>query len=192
MVYLLDVNVLIALADPAHVQHEAAHGWFGSGGAASFATCPLTENGLLRIVGNHRYPNSPGTPAAAAGILVPMLTLGLRLHETDLVEIMTFAAAFSVARLALALASLERASGPAFGTALTMLGTATFTALAFGTALTAPFPLAFRTALGAIALGAAFAAPLERLAIAVTVMAAVAALALAVMGTVALRALAVE
>jgi toxin-antitoxin system PIN domain toxin len=72
MVYLLDVNVLIALADPAHVQHEAAHGWFGSGGAASFATCPLTENGLLRIVGNHRYPNSPGTPAAAAGILAAL------------------------------------------------------------------------------------------------------------------------
>lgn len=72
MIYLLDVNVLTALADPSHVQHEAAHGWFGSGGSSSFATCPLTENGLLRIVGNPRYPNSPGTPAAATGILAAL------------------------------------------------------------------------------------------------------------------------
>jgi predicted nucleic acid-binding protein len=28
MAYLLDVNVLIALIDPAHVQHDVAHEWF--------------------------------------------------------------------------------------------------------------------------------------------------------------------
>ncbi len=67
--YLLDVNVLIALVDPAHVQHEAAHGWFARQGQTAWATCPLTENGLLRIVGHVRYPNWPGTPAAVAGIL---------------------------------------------------------------------------------------------------------------------------
>lgn len=67
--YLLDVNVLIALIDPAHVQHEPAHEWFGGDGSASWATCPITENGLLRIVGHPRYPNSPGTPAAAAAVL---------------------------------------------------------------------------------------------------------------------------
>ena len=33
-------------------------------GGTSFATCPVTENGLLRIVGHPRYPNSPGSPAA--------------------------------------------------------------------------------------------------------------------------------
>ena len=64
--FLLDVNVLIALIDPAHVQHDAAHDWFGRLGHLAWATCPLTENGLLRIVGNPRYPNSPGTPAAVA------------------------------------------------------------------------------------------------------------------------------
>lgn len=68
--YLLDVNVLIALVDPAHVQHEAAHEWFAKQGHKSWATCPLTENGLLRIVGHLRYPNSPGTPAAVVDILV--------------------------------------------------------------------------------------------------------------------------
>jgi uncharacterized protein len=63
-VYLLDVNVLIALVDSAHVQHDEAHEWFGKTGKKAFATCPLTENGLLRIVGHPKYPNSPGSPGA--------------------------------------------------------------------------------------------------------------------------------
>lgn len=61
-VYLLDVNVLIALVDPAHIQHDQAHDWFGRFGHKAFATCPLTENGLIRIVGHPKYPNSPGPP----------------------------------------------------------------------------------------------------------------------------------
>ena len=67
--FLPDVNVLIALIDPAHVQHDAAHEWFARRGHVAWATCPLTENGLLRIVGHGRYPNSPGTPAAVAKLL---------------------------------------------------------------------------------------------------------------------------
>jgi predicted nucleic acid-binding protein len=35
-------------------------------GHKGFATCPITENGLLRIVGHPRYPNSPGPPSAVA------------------------------------------------------------------------------------------------------------------------------
>lgn len=62
-VYLLDVNVLIALVDPAHIQHDQAHDWFEKVGRKAFATCPLTENGLIRIVGHPKYPNSPGPPS---------------------------------------------------------------------------------------------------------------------------------
>ncbi len=62
--HLLDVNVLIALVDPAHVQHDSAHRWFARVGCKSFATCPLTELGLVRIVGHPRYPNSPGPPSS--------------------------------------------------------------------------------------------------------------------------------
>ena len=72
--YLLDVNMLIALADPAHVQHDTAHDWFAAH-KQSWATCPLTENGLLRIVGHPRYPNSPGTPAAVADTLASLCAL---------------------------------------------------------------------------------------------------------------------
>lgn len=67
--YLLDVNVLIALIDPVHVQHDRAHAWFAAKGQNAWATCPITENGVLRIVGHPRYPNSPGSPAAVAGLL---------------------------------------------------------------------------------------------------------------------------
>ena len=73
--YLLDVNVLVALMDPAHVQHEPAHDWFARLGHVSWTTCPITENGLLRILGNSRYPNSPGTPADVAEMLAHMRAL---------------------------------------------------------------------------------------------------------------------
>ena len=69
MTFLLDVNVLIALIDPAHIAHDSAHVWFESVGRTSWATCPLTENGVIRIVGNPKYPNSPGAPEVAAGIV---------------------------------------------------------------------------------------------------------------------------
>jgi uncharacterized protein len=71
--FLLDVNVLIALIDPGHVQHDAAHEWFDKSGKKAWATCPLTENGVLRIVGHARYPNSPGTPAAVAELMAAFL-----------------------------------------------------------------------------------------------------------------------
>jgi toxin-antitoxin system PIN domain toxin len=67
--FLLDVNVLIALIDPAHVAHEDAHRWFQSTGHLSWATCPITENGVIRILSNPKYPNSPGSPAVVAQIV---------------------------------------------------------------------------------------------------------------------------
>jgi toxin-antitoxin system PIN domain toxin len=73
--FLLDINVLIALIDPAHIQHDRAHEWFAAQGRRAWATCPLTENGVLRIVGHARYPNSPGTPAAVAELLAELCAL---------------------------------------------------------------------------------------------------------------------
>lgn len=75
MTFLFDVNVLVALIDPAHVQHDAAHDWFAKHGKKAWATCPLTENGVIRIVGNARYPNSPGTPAAVAQLMTGLCAL---------------------------------------------------------------------------------------------------------------------
>jgi len=53
---LLDVNVLVALFDPVHTHHEAAHKWFDPHRRAGWATCPLTENGLVRVISNPSYP----------------------------------------------------------------------------------------------------------------------------------------
>jgi uncharacterized protein len=69
MTFLLDVNVLIALIDPAHPDHDAADIWFASLDNPSWATCPLTENAILRIVGSSSYRNSPGSPAAVVELL---------------------------------------------------------------------------------------------------------------------------
>lgn len=71
--FLLDVNVLIALIDPAHIQHDRVHAWFGASGAGAWASCPITQNGVLRIVGHPRYPNSPGSPAAVATLVSGLL-----------------------------------------------------------------------------------------------------------------------
>lgn len=79
MIFLLDVNVLIALVDPAHVQHDQAHDWFARVGHRAFATCPLTENGLVRIVGHPKYPNSPGPPS---GVLQSLIAIrGMAGHK---------------------------------------------------------------------------------------------------------------
>lgn len=67
--FLLDVNVLIALIDPAHVQHDKSRAWFYCIGKQNFATCPMTENGLIRTVGLPKYPNSPGPPSSVAKLL---------------------------------------------------------------------------------------------------------------------------
>src|SRR3546814_15655983 len=69
MTFLLDGNVLVALIDPAHVGHDAAHLWFEREGRKDWASCPITQNGVVRIVGHPRYPNTPGSPAEAAEIV---------------------------------------------------------------------------------------------------------------------------
>ena len=74
MIALLDVNVLIALLDPQHVHHDSAHQWFIRNSSAGWATCPITQSGVLRIIGNPRYPNSPGSPAAVMPLLLGLLS----------------------------------------------------------------------------------------------------------------------
>ena len=48
--------MLVALFDPMHIHHEAAHEWFARNRSQGWATCPLTENGFVRVVSNPRYP----------------------------------------------------------------------------------------------------------------------------------------
>ena len=75
MTFLRDVNVLVSLIDPAHVGHDAAHSWFEDQGRLDWATCPLTQNGVIRIVGHPRYPNTPGSPAVVATMVAQLRDL---------------------------------------------------------------------------------------------------------------------
>jgi len=54
---LLDINVIIALLDSGHVMHRAARDWMGRELEQGWATCPLTENGVVRIMAQPAYPN---------------------------------------------------------------------------------------------------------------------------------------
>jgi toxin-antitoxin system PIN domain toxin len=69
MTFLLDVNVLVALIDPAHVHHDRVHVWFEAEGGGEWSSCPPTENGVCRIVGHQSYPNSPGGPGVVARLM---------------------------------------------------------------------------------------------------------------------------
>ena len=69
--WLLDVNVLLALLDPIHPQHAAAHAWFATA-RESWASCNLTQNGALRIMSHPRYANAVASTAQAAELLLEL------------------------------------------------------------------------------------------------------------------------
>jgi uncharacterized protein len=70
---LLDANVLIALLVDDHVHHAAAESWF-AGMPGSFATCPVTQGSLLRLLVRE------GQSAAAARAVLSEATANPR-HE---------------------------------------------------------------------------------------------------------------
>ena len=55
---LLDVNVLIALFDSAHLRHRDARDWFTAQIRDGWASCPITENGFVRIISQPAYPQA--------------------------------------------------------------------------------------------------------------------------------------
>ena len=87
--HLLDVNVLLALSDPMHIHHDAAHRWFGSRVQTTWATCPITENGFVRIASHPSYPNRPGDVSTVVALLQALCSVTghtfwadtVRLHE---------------------------------------------------------------------------------------------------------------
>ncbi len=63
MTHLLDGNVLVALIDRAHVHHPAAVRWFESR-VDAFATCPITQGTLMRML--LRFGAVADAPSAVA------------------------------------------------------------------------------------------------------------------------------
>jgi uncharacterized protein len=69
---LLDVNLLISLAWPNHVHHDAAHAWFRGRGSERWATTPVTEAGFVRVSSNSAAIPTAVTPREARSLLGQM------------------------------------------------------------------------------------------------------------------------
>lgn len=68
---LLDVNVVIALLDPEHLHHEAANDWFERI-ADGWASCPLTQNGAIRIMAGRGYAGGAGRTSELASYVADL------------------------------------------------------------------------------------------------------------------------
>jgi uncharacterized protein len=66
--WLLDGNVLVALVSSAHVHHGAATQWF-TGTNEPFATCPITQGTLLRLL----VQVADATPSTALSVLTKLV-----------------------------------------------------------------------------------------------------------------------
>lgn len=79
---LLDLNVLIALADQRHNHHQKARNWFTASGKDDWGVCPFTEAGFLRVTTNATFRPGPHTFERALAILQSLKTLpGYRYWE---------------------------------------------------------------------------------------------------------------
>ena len=71
--FLFDANLLIALGDADHPHGDAALRFFEEHAVlAGWATCPLTQNAFLRILGNPTYPRGPGSTEQARELLAKL------------------------------------------------------------------------------------------------------------------------
>ena len=75
--YLLDANVLIALAWPAHQYHARVQEWFKARAQQGWATTAFTQAAFVRIVSQPAFSAGTGTqaigPREAAELLTPSL-----------------------------------------------------------------------------------------------------------------------
>jgi uncharacterized protein len=86
-VALLDVNVLVALFDAAHVHHDLAHDWFAEQRLDGWATCPLTENGFVRVLSHPAYATPAHRPSDLIGRLQKLRASGHHQFWTDSVSL---------------------------------------------------------------------------------------------------------
>jgi toxin-antitoxin system PIN domain toxin len=67
--YLLDTNILIALAWRNHVHHGEVTEWFRLKAAAAFRTSPITQTGFVRISSNAAFSSHAVLPSEAIALL---------------------------------------------------------------------------------------------------------------------------
>jgi uncharacterized protein len=67
--FLLDVNVLVAMAWPTHRAHGKVQEWLATHAREGWATCPLTQTAFVRILSNPAFSPNALTPSDAAILL---------------------------------------------------------------------------------------------------------------------------
>lgn len=68
------MSVLIALLDEKHVHHSIVSDWLVHNIEQGWASCPITQNGFVRIVSQSSYPNRMTVPEAVRRLNVAMST----------------------------------------------------------------------------------------------------------------------
>lgn len=72
MIWLFNVNVLIAIADPEHVFHHAIHRWLTETPDKTWASCSITENGMVRVLTQAAYRSGARSATEAVATLRQM------------------------------------------------------------------------------------------------------------------------
>jgi len=67
--FLLDVNVLIAMAWPTHRGHAKVQEWLARHALEGWATCPLTQTAFVRVLSNPAFSPNALTPGDALALL---------------------------------------------------------------------------------------------------------------------------
>ncbi len=82
--YLLDINLLLALAWPQHQFHSPAHRWFRKNGSKGWATCAITQLGFIRLSSNKRFTDQAVLPMEAACMMEEIAALPQHSYLSEL------------------------------------------------------------------------------------------------------------
>ncbi|MFN0018057.1 MAG: TA system VapC family ribonuclease toxin [Pirellulaceae bacterium] len=81
--YLLDVNLWLALTFQKHVHHSAAKTWFDQAPDSSCSFCRLTQQGLLRLATNPKAFGSDAVPMVDAWRMYDLFLSDARVQFAD-------------------------------------------------------------------------------------------------------------
>jgi toxin-antitoxin system PIN domain toxin len=81
---LLDVNVLLAISDVGHVHHDRARAWWKGHRSAGWASCPLTQNGFVRIISKPGYGRPVPLHTALSGLAAQLAQPGHEFWPDDI------------------------------------------------------------------------------------------------------------
>jgi toxin-antitoxin system PIN domain toxin len=79
-VWLLDVNILVARFWEEHVFHQKVRAWMASHERDGWATCPITQAGMVRTISNPGFSQNAPRPTEAIHWLAESLRLDPNHH----------------------------------------------------------------------------------------------------------------